>query len=139
MQPGPTSPPICVPQRIRERSFVVGQILLEILAVPTVFYDLLLSFEKDGVESSGGCRVANPLGPLLACTQRRQIIARDERGDAVQFLIVVLCWPSSSVPSGVAPEVAASRLIRDSTARFTCGQYFLKKESWDDSGPRDRP
>ena len=66
MQPGPTSPGMFM---------IVGQVLLEVFAVPAALDEIFLAFEEDGVESLGGLGVAHALGPFFAGPQGRQIVA----------------------------------------------------------------
>ena len=67
---------------------VVGQVLLEILAVPAAFDEVSWPLRKMAWKRSAVSDVAHAPGPLLARPQGRQIIARHERRDAVQGLIV---------------------------------------------------
>ena len=67
---------------------VVGQILLEVLAIPAAFDQIRLALEEDVVEAFGGFGVAHPLGPLFAGAEGGEIIARHERRCAVQGFVV---------------------------------------------------
>ena len=93
---------------------VVGQVLLEVLAVPAQLDELLLALLEDAVEALRRGRVAHAPGPLLARAQRGQVIAADERGDAVQRLVVgvplVVLQDAVGLPAGRL-RVAADQIF----------------------------
>ena len=97
---------------------VIGQVLLEILAIPAAADDVLLAGEEDFVKPPGVVVVAHAFGPFFARSQRGQVIAGNEQRHAVQGLVVRVelvveedALRLAAAGSGVAGDQVLDRLL----------------------------